>query len=621
MKNNLFLAVCLCSGCFCMAQTNAILDDYSIDTNVKDASQMVSKYHQQITILNRNGEHFADMVFGLRKGAKLSSFSGVIQDNSGKVIRKIKMSDLDKTEYTTNFADDGLTYSFDCTSPTIPFTVTYDYEIKEGNGFVALPEFRPQYSPNLEIKKSSYHLTIPKELQCRYKLENIDCDVVKSETNDNKETFSIQWNDIKAINSEQFMPAKEKFIPCVYFSTQSFEYFDHPGTLTTWKDFGEWNYLLSKERKQLPDELRQKLHEMTDTCTSEYSKLKLIYNYLAQTTRYVSIQLGIGGFQPMSAAEVYRTGYGDCKALANYMHSMLNEIGLESYYTIISMTRKELPTDFAAFDFFNHAIIKVIVDKKTMWIDCTAPELPLGFIHENIAGHDAVVIAQGNSHIERLPMYSETDNLQESNVKITLDEKGGANVLFCQRSYANQFENRFALSEESEKNKARCINASLNIPKAENLKVSITEDKDTNSKGCIEIKAEENTIKYCQTSAQRMFLPVTPLHQHYSNIANNIRTMDIYIQSGYNDIDTVTYILPSDYRIESMAKPIDYECCFGKLSSNITVQDNVITIVQNLTIKNGVFPKDKFAELKDFYQKIVTMYTGKIIVIKAHGVS
>src|SRR5690606_28616627 len=150
-----------------------------------------------------------------------------------------------------------------------------------------------------------------------------------------------------------------RFVPTVLAGPVDFDYGGYPGRMDTWENFGKWQWSVNAGRDKLPDATIAKVKSMTEG-KSEYEKIKILYEFLQNKTRYVSIQVGIGGLQPFEARVVDQMGYGDCKALSNYMVALLKEVGITGYYTTI-MARQdagEVFTDFSN-DQSNHIIVAV----------------------------------------------------------------------------------------------------------------------------------------------------------------------------------------------------------------------------------------------------------------------
>ena len=89
---------------------------------------------------------------------------------------------------------------------------------------------------------------------------------------------------------------------------------------------------------------------------------------------------------------------------------MLKELGIASTYTIISTTNERLLPDFSSANQMNHVILQVPLPQDTLWLECTNPSLPFGYVHQDIAGHDALLIEPDGGKMCRLPTYPDSLN-------------------------------------------------------------------------------------------------------------------------------------------------------------------------------------------------------------------
>ena len=97
--------------------------------------------------------------------------------------------------------------------------------------------------------------------------------------------------------------------------------------------------------------------------------------------QYISIKLGIGGWQPLTAKFVSEKGYGDCKALTNLMMALLKEAGIKSNYVLIlaGADENDINTSFPA-SYFNHVICAVPMAADTVWLECTSQVKDPGYM-------------------------------------------------------------------------------------------------------------------------------------------------------------------------------------------------------------------------------------------------
>ena len=154
-----------------------------------------------------------------------------------------------------------------------------------------------------------------------------------------------------------------------------------------------------------------------------------VYSHMQAKTRYVSIQLGIGGFQSLPASLVDEKGYGDCKALTTYMKSMLDSKGINSNYILVRAgsdvpdVKKEFPSNQ-----FNHVFLGIPTEQDTILIECTSQASPVDYIGTFTDDRNVLWVEKGGSKIIRTPTYSEDDNKIIKEATVFIDEEGNGVV-------------------------------------------------------------------------------------------------------------------------------------------------------------------------------------------------
>ena len=615
---------------------NAVVEESLTEVQCISPTQAIIRYKEVTTILNEHGAHLATFVTSCNKNDKLTRFKGQVTDVTGRVLRKFKESELKQTEYSQYLAIDDYKMYLDYTPPLYPVTITYEWTIESHDDLIEFPPFCPQTDYDVSVKKASYRLTAPKSINIRHALQNIDKAAV-SEASPSENTLILELHDLPALKKEPYArPLKER-LPIAYFVPADFIYYGTTGSLNSWNDYGKWEYSLINGSETLPDDIRKEIHQMTDGLKTDREKVEALYHHLEKTTRYVAILLGIGGQKPAPAASVCKSGFGDCKGLSNYMRAMLKEVGIPSNYVTISTNNRRLFNNFASVGQMNHVILQVPLqsdtligadasqrrkfnDADTLWLECTNPQLPMGFLHEDIAGHNAIEVSEAGGRLVTLPVYPDSTNLMHSTIHIHLDPTGAADVSLLQDYHNWQYEYNIPLLKMDEKDRHKTLQRTVRVPQAEILRMDVREDQPPiralgGFPAKVTVDAELKSQRYATVTGQRLFVPLCPIHNGYSvppTLPN--RQEDIYLQTGYLDNDDITLTIPEGYDIEACPKDMTIEHPFATFSFTITREGNELHIHNSLLMKSGTYDKQLYPQLITFMKTVNGIYSQKIVL-------
>ena len=154
-------------------------------------------------------------------------------------------------------------------------------------------------------------------------------------------------------------------------------------------------YDLIKVTHDLSESTINEIQELVKNENSKIDKAKKIYQYVQDKVRYISVQVGIGGWKPFNASEVDKSSYGDCKALTNYTMSLLKAANIKSNYSLVyaGNSQRNIEGDFTSIQ-GNHVILNIPQDtKEDIWLECTSQKMPFGFIGDFTDNRDVLVIS------------------------------------------------------------------------------------------------------------------------------------------------------------------------------------------------------------------------------------
>jgi len=633
VKRTFQLLLCLCVSAICKAGNG----DYSIakitPALIKDAN--VIKRYEEIkfevlsvnkartykkvayTILNEKGDESAEIVEMYDKLSNQPSIEATLYDAMGVKVKSLKRSDIKDMSATddNNLIDDNRLKAFNFYCKNYPYTV--EYEVEQDQYYTMFfPRWIPVEKELMSVQYSSFSVILPADLHFRYKVFNCTAEPVKS-TVDNKQVFTWKLQDFNAIKKESYAPYWLELVPCVYVAPSEFAIQGYQGNMNSWQDFGKFVYALKKDRDALPADVKAKVHELTDNVADPHKKVAMLYDFMQKNTRYISVQLGIGGWQPFDATYVAAKRYGDCKALSNYMFSLLKEAGIASCYALVRAESNYFVSDFPCSQ-FNHAILCVPMAKDTMWLECTSQTAAPGYMGSFTGGHYSLLINEAGGTLVKVPGYKMNDNLQLRRTFATVDGSGNTEIHENGQYEAVQQEDLHYLINYNAKDKQlEKLKRQFDLPQYDVVSFNYKEEK--NLVPVINEDVQLTAIGYASVTGKRLFIMPNILSKSGNKpTAADARKYDLVLDLEYKDIDTVEIRIPDGFVPESVPQPQQITTKFGKYTSSVKVDGNKIYYYRSMERTSGRFAPAAYNEFVQFYEQIYKADRAKVVMVKAN---
>lgn len=591
---------------------NAVVRFHETTIEIESISEMTITEHWQVTILNAKGERRNRASSYENDFQSLKKMEGILYDAFGKVVRKAGKSDIQlfgaaaENEYTGN------TYKYiDLEYNQFPYTVEF-YTKEVVKGFFRIPSFEVNHLGE-SVEQATLNLITPADYAFDWKGIRTD---VQPEKLPVKGQNSLKWSfaNIPAPAAETQNPYFSDIFTEIVLVPGHVRIDGYQGQFNNWSNTGVFFYAMNQHRDQLSPEMTNKVRELTQNISSKRDKIAQLYHYLQDNYRYVSIQLGIGGWQTFDAAFVEKNKYGDCKALSNYMKALLKAAGITSYQALVyagddaPALDPELPTPL-----FNHVVL--YVPDEEMWLECTSSYAPCGYMGAFTAGHPALLLKPDGGQLTAVPKLDESGNIRHQNSEITVNEQGQAEVHARIQGKGELQDWYRSLAREKDSNKkTKDFTSRYPVPVSELLAFEISVSPDLpETEATFHLKA----LNYARSTGRRIFVPLLGTHPVRLTLPEvTTRVHPLLLEDAYTGLDTFTITLPAGYQVENIAPNADLTSEYGSYSLKIAQQGQQVVVTRKVQIRAGIFPADQYAKVRQFYLDISKYDRAQVVLVK-----
>jgi len=597
----------------------------------KEAAVVIREHHMRLEVFDRasaevtrtmaytvfrpDGRKFGLCRIPYDRFVSVEELDGTLYDQSGREIRTLRSDDVKDESNIAAYSlyEDSRVRTAELYHDQYPYTVEFRCRIKY-KGILSFPGWAAQPSDE-PVVHTSFEVVVPEQEQLRYWAS---ADSLRPGVTIAKGRRHYLWSasNLAELSEEDMEEDIERRTAVVRIAPREFELDDRPGTMADWKSFGVWAAALFHGKGTLVPKACGEVAAILQGAATEREKAARLYCFMQKRTHYMNVTLGIGGWEPYDAMYVYQRGYGDCKALSNFMVALLAEAGIKGHPALIdaggdrSVTLENFPSPE-----FNHVIVCVPYGRDTIWLECTSQDFPFGYLGSFTENRPVLLLTPGGGVLVRTPASNHRDNLLSRKGRVELRGLGDATASMVVRRAGNRSETvRSTMLHGSPEEKERWAAAEMGVSGAKVRTFGVTGVGDQS------LQIEETLLvdlpRFASVSGTRIFFQPN-LTNRNATAPKERKTRKTPVRFSFprSDIDTLLYILPRGSVCEALPAPVTMDASFGTFrSSAVALGDSAILYTRRFDVLQNEIPPDKFQEYARFMREVARADRAQAVV-------
>lgn len=597
------------------SDTRAVVVLSEQTTTVKDSGEITTFYRRAVKILRPEGREEARVVVAFDKETRISGFKAWSITAKGDEY-EVKEKDSLETSFSPDSLYEDTRHKILMVPGADPGSVIgYEYEQKRRPSIL---EDAWWFQDDVPVLRAAFTLRLPSGWEYKPYWSNY---AAKEPQSAGGNQFTWQLENLPGIERQPRMPPRRAvagWLAVHYYPSQNAKL----GTGVSWQQIGSWYYQLAASRREATPEIKQKVAELTRSAVTPLDKIKAIANFLQRDVRYVAIEIGIGGYQPHPAQDVFVNRYGDCKDKVTLMSTMLQEVGVESYYVLINATRGVTQPKVPSSR-FNHAILAIKLSPEVpldnlyatvqhpvlgriLFFDPTSSLTPLGFLPSSLQANYGLIVTEKGGELVELPLLVPVLNrfLRVADLALSPDGTLSGSVQEI-RSGQSAAARRAQLLEMPANDRRKVLEETLGGALGGFSLVDYRIEGLEDYGGSLLFTYRFIARGYAKNAGNLLLVRPRVLGRRSDDVMEGKeRKYPVEFEQTALDSDIFQIALPAGYQIDELPPPMNASYDFAEYRSQTKLEGNVLRYQRDFKVSQVEVPMNHLEDLKKFYRQI-----------------
>jgi hypothetical protein len=325
--------------------------------------------------------------------------------------------------------------------------------------------------------------------------------------------------------------------------------------------------------------------------------------------------MGIGGYQPHFAGDIFHNRYGDCKDKATLLSAMLSSVGVHSTLVMVDHRRGVIDPDapsivgdhmIAAIEIpkgYSSPKLRSVITAKTgrryLIFDPTWDKTAFGQLEYNLQGGYGVLMAGADSQIVRFPLLAPDLNTIQRTASFKLQPDGSLRGTVTEKRFGDVSEQRRAIYTANDVKAQtqfldRVLGQDFTTFTVSGFKVENAEALNKDLTTSYSLTADH----FAKSTGPLLMVRPRVLGSEALEADHKPRLVPINLKETMQEKDDYTIELPPGYTVDELPDPVNLDLGFASYESSSNVKDNVLHYTRTYTVREVTLPAEKYGDVQ-----------------------